>query len=609
MPSIPDSFIDEVRERVDLVALIGRYINLKKAGSRYTGVCPFHGDTDPSLSVNPDRGFWYCFGCQAGGDAISFVRQKEGLEFVEAIEFLARMHGLSVPMATGEQVKSRTKILYDINELASGLFQKYFKSKHGRNFREYLKGRGFRKETILLYKIGASPPGWRFLATRLAERGFEDDALVETGLVMRNKSGRLYDRFRNRLLIPIIDNLDRVSGFGGRAMGDDSPKYVNSPESKIFHKSRILFGINQAKDAAKEKSQLLVMEGYTDVMHAHQAGLKNSCAVMGTALTEEHIPILSRFAEEVILVFDGDEAGRRATIRSLHALANVDFRIRVLSLPSGEDPADIITRKGGDELRQLVDKAPPGSEWILNLYAEPVRNSDLMSKLKTLSSIGPYIVSHENSAIREELIERAAMAFSTPLSAVRDVLAKIRTGNTENVDKADPDSLEAIVHGIERAERTFFLAIIANPEYVAEVRELVSHRDFEYPLHRKLAGIILETGFNLSSPESVTKQREVYEDRELYGFVIGLITELDRLKGTNDGTTYTDVDLKRSLHTIIRRQYENQTSQIQEKMARLQAKKGDSDEFERELLSLMSERQSLETSFRKISEFLDGDAI
>jgi DNA primase len=611
MPSIPDTFIDDLRARVDLSDLIGRYVTLKKAGNRYMGVCPFHGDSNPSMSVNPERGFWYCFGCQAGGDAIAFVRQKENLEFVEAIQFLARLYGMVVPEVQSDPNAPKRKTLYEINEFAQNLYVRFLKSKSGRTFREYLIGRGFTKDTILDYKLGAAPESWDFISKQLQSSGFPENDILETGLVMisQKDSSRKYDRFRNRLMIPIIDTVSRTVGFGGRDMGDEGPKYMNSPESKIFHKSNLLFGMNLAKNSASETNQLIVMEGYTDVMMSYQGEMKNCCAVMGTALTEEHIPLLQRFANEVILVFDGDDAGKRATLRSLNALANVDFVVKVYTLPKGKDPADIVVKHGGEKFKKVLTKSVSGPDWVFSHFADPVKDSDLRTRLLAFQNVAPYILAHKNKLLQDELIERAALAFSIPESGIRDGLRNVRENKSTVGKTSDSGTLEAIFNGIEMAERTFFLSLFENPNYIGDVRDLLTRDDFENPLHKKLAGIILQPGFILNSPDNLTKKDEVINDMNLFSYVVRLIDDIDKLRESESDRGLSEKDLRISIHRIITRQYDSQKKELQEKLHQAQNQLKDKPEVKDALLGLVTEVQDLEDRYRTASANLIGEAV
>lgn len=600
MRYIPESFIDDLLARVDILDLIGRYVTLKKTGSRYMAVCPFHGDKDPSLSVTHDKGLWYCFGCHEGGNAISFIKKKENLEFVDAVRFIARLYNIEVPEVSEDPGVAKRRTLYEINDRAVFWYSKILFSKYGRSFRKYLNERGFKKSTVLAYKIGASIDSWSFITKKLLSEGYSEEELIKSGLSLRGKSDGLYDRFRNRLIIPIIDTLDRTLGFGARAMGNDSPKYINSPESPIFNKSKILFGLNMAKEACRQTHQLVIMEGYTDVMQAYQAGINNCCAVMGTALTEEHVPLLRRYAEEVVLCFDGDEAGRRATIRSVINLGDLDLALKVLPLPETADPADVIIKEGADSFRQRLEKAQSAAEWLFRITAKPVRDSDLRMKLKAFREIAPYILNHKSASVRDKLLEQAALAFNENVVTLQAVLREVSSGERLS-SPSSIDALQAAVRGIEQVERTFFLCILSNPDHLPAARELIGAEDFTDPVHRRLAEVILQDGFSLGDPESLVRLPEIDSDDQLRGYVVRLSQTLLE-ESDSKSSSYSKTELIRSLERLIRRQYDEECRRLQTCMAELSRQPESQSDVAKlnRLLELVNERSMLDRNFREV---------
>jgi DNA primase len=612
MPSIPDNFIDDLIQRVDLNDLIGRYISLKKTGSRLMGVCPFHGDTNPSLSVDPDRKMWYCFGCQAGGDAITFIRKQENLDFVEAVNFIARLYGIPVPEGARDPGASRRKTITDVNDASREIFIKILKSKHGRYFRDYLEKRGFIRETAEVYRVGASVNAWDFLSSSLLKKGFKEDDLVEAGVSLRKKSGSgVVDRFRGRLMIPIVDPLDRTLGFGARAMGDDSPKYLNSPENQVFQKSKILFGLDLAKNACRKSSQLILMEGYTDVMHAHQAGIENCCAVMGTALTKDHLPLIARYAGEVILSFDGDEAGIRATTKSIMEFAGSDFTLKVLTLPLGVDPADVITADGADKFRKRVSNAVDASRWLFKTYGDPVRDQAISARLKAFENVAEFLNAYHSHPAYDGLEEQAAIAFNLNTSIIRDLVSQIKSGSKSTGLKLPPN-IETILKGNEQIERTLFLTLMACPEHLPEIKNHLDPDDFDHPLHRRLARIIFQPGFSIGTPHNLQKLREVTDDDELYSYVVRLLIDFDEDHEESKKSQYTEDVLKPCLACMLKKQFETESKSLQSAMAELKARntQGDpSENWQTGLLELMKEKQELETNFREILFELGGEKL
>jgi len=366
MAFIPETVIDEILSKVNIVEFIGRYLPLKRAGSNYKGLCPFHGDKDPSFSVSMEKGLWKCFGCGLGGNVITFVQHKESLDFPDAVRFIADAFQIEIPTTKGEK-PGRTRLLYSVNRHAEEFFTRVLKSKYGRPVREYLKDREFERDTIEAFNIGASLPAEirNGLTRELTGHGFSKDDIVALGLAKDGMYGP-YDAYRGRLMFPIRDVLTRTVGFGARLLTGTGPKYINSPESHIFRKGEVLFGIDKAKSGIREEGYILLMEGYTDVMRCHQHGLTNAVASMGTALTQKQSQTLRRYSEEIILCFDADDAGQKAAERSLPELIYLEMKPRVLLIPKGEDPDSILRTKGLDEFRKMLDQAAHFIDFLLS---------------------------------------------------------------------------------------------------------------------------------------------------------------------------------------------------------------------------------------------------
>jgi DNA primase len=356
---IPDSVIDEVRTRADIVAVIGRYVTLRKAGRQFQGLCPFHGEKTPSFQVSPEKQVFYCFGCQESGNVLTFLMKHNGLEFPEAVSLLARELGVALPERGGE-AEGRSSTLYRANDAALEYFRSALRSADGAPARAHLARRGVPEDLIERFQIGFAPARWDGLLSHL--RGDKElrEAALQAGLLKRRETGDgSYDAFRERVIFPIAEPGGRLIGFGGRALSDDGPKYINSAESAVYHKSRVLFGLPLALDAIRKQGRAIVVEGYFDVLALHRAGLAEAVAPCGTALTEEHARRLHRYAPEVLLLFDGDPAGQRAAERCLPLLLAEGLRVRAAFLPAGEDPDSLVQKAGPAALRAAVDAARP----------------------------------------------------------------------------------------------------------------------------------------------------------------------------------------------------------------------------------------------------------
>lgn len=363
---IPQGFIDELLNRIDLVEVVSERVSLKKSGRNYTACCPFHQEKTPSFSVSPDKQFFYCFGCGAGGNAIGFVMDHDQLDFPEAVETLAQRAGLEVPREQGNRQSQQPRQpaqspLYGILQNASDFYCSALSQHPARqNAVNYLNRRGINKDIADDFLIGYAPPGWDNLLRELGGDNLKEQYLLEAGLLAENEdSGRRYDRFRDRIIFPIRDSRGRVIGFGGRVLGDDKPKYLNSPETPVFHKGQELYGLYEARQYDRQLKEILVVEGYMDVIALAQQGLRNAVATLGTATTPEHIKRLLRVTSSIVFCFDGDNAGRKAAWRALdscleHMKDGVD--IRFLFLPDGSDPDDLVRSEGADNFRERIAK-------------------------------------------------------------------------------------------------------------------------------------------------------------------------------------------------------------------------------------------------------------
>ncbi len=363
MALIAQGSVDQVLTTADMVEVVSQYTQLRKAGANYSGRCPFHDERTPSFSVNPTEKLYYCFGCGAGGNLIGFVMAKESLDFPAAVEYLADKYGIALEYeessARGDAERHRRERLRALLEQATVYFERvYRESKAAAPAREYLARRGLGDEVCAAFRLGFSPPGWDKLRDAAIAKGFSEQDLLDAGLVIPGKSGHPYDRFRGRIMFPLGDERGRTLGFGARTLGDEKPKYLNSPETPLYHKSEALFGLDKAKAAAKREDRVYVVEGYTDVMALAQAGIANVVASMGTALTEQQLSRLARHTKNLYLCFDADAAGIGAMQRALTLGRRMSLSLHVVRIPDGLDPADyVLSDAGGDGFRALAAEA------------------------------------------------------------------------------------------------------------------------------------------------------------------------------------------------------------------------------------------------------------
>lgn len=365
-----DGTIEEIKARLNIVELIGSYVRLEKSGAHFKACCPFHQERTPSFMVNEEKNMWHCFGCGKGGDAFAFVMEMEGLEFREALKMLAERAGVELPQYKGEEKNKETKDrIYDLLELATKFYEKQLQGSVGKaKILTYLTGRGLSEESIRQFRLGYAPDGWRHLLDFLVGRGFRPEEIEQAGLVLKKEGGSgYYDRFRDRIMFPIFDILGRVIGYSARVApgGDESQaKYINTPETPVYHKSRALYGLFSAKQAMKQTGTTVIVEGNMDVIAMHQAGIGNTVAVSGTALTPEQLVIMKRYGNEVRLFFDMDGAGQKAARKSAELALEKELSVSVIALPFGKDAADM-GKESPEKLREAVAQSQPALKYFL----------------------------------------------------------------------------------------------------------------------------------------------------------------------------------------------------------------------------------------------------
>lgn len=425
---------ERIRDAVDLVALVGEKVALRRAGRSWKGLCPFHGERTPSFTVNPDRQVWHCFGCGKGGDVFAWITETEKVAFPEALRMLAERAGIELPKTSRGPADAARDRLYQANALANDYFRASLESAAGSEARDYLAGRGFEKASLDAFQIGWATAGWDGLVTTLGKL-LPVAALEEAGLALRRGDGSRYDRFRNRITFPVMESAQRTAGFGARAIAAaDQPKYLNSPETVVYRKGSLLFGLPQARAAIRDSKQALIAEGYLDVMRLHAAGFKNAVATSGTALTYDQARILARLEAEAVLVYDGDDAGVRAADRALEPLMRAGLAVRVLLLPPGEDPDTFIKREGAPAFAELLSRAQDAAAFLAEASigggeANPSAEARVRRYVEVIGRV-------EDPIRRRLLVRRGAEAFSMEEQVLLEALE--RKGGRERARKAAP---------------------------------------------------------------------------------------------------------------------------------------------------------------------------
>lgn len=613
MPSFPDETIAAIKQAIDIVDLIGEYLPLKKAGRSYKGLCPFHDDHNPSFSVNPDRQSFRCWSCGEAGDVVSFVMARERIEFPEAIRILAQRAGVALKESTREKTaRSYRSQLYDCLAWAEAEFQRcLLASPDGQPGRDYLASRRLSAESIGRFRLGYAPNDWEWLLNRSASTNFPTRLLEEAGLVTPRASGAgHYDRFRGRVMFPIHDVRGRCVAFGGRILppleSDTSPKYLNSPETALFNKGRQLYGLHLARDSMANAGRAVLVEGYTDCIMAHQCGIGYVVGTLGTALTEGHVAELKRFAESVVLVFDGDEPGQKAADRGLELFMTAQIDLRLLTLPEGLDPCDFLLERGGPEFEQALNQAVDALQFkldrarsLFDLTAIDGRQRALDYVLEVLAAIpaGPGATAQvkrdltlgrlaERLGLSETLVRRrmAELRKRAKLETPRPAAPQQSGGRyTEHPIASSPDPT------LDPLERELIEILLGEPSYVEAVLEAVAPEHLSTPELRSILAACSELSAEGVRP-SYARLTARLEDRRL----VRLLTVLDeqgRAKG-HWGRRLQDV--------LTRFKLRRHDADVPRWKARLHEVQGADDAEEVRLLALAHEAHMLKHKTSKL---------
>jgi DNA primase len=480
MALISTESLDRVKQTADIVEVINAHTDLRRQGARMVGLCPFHEERTPSFSVDPQEKLYHCFGCGVGGDVIKFVEEKEGLGFAEAVELLADRYGVELerekedPRAEARRhQRRRLEQLLDRTAAFYGAF--LWDADEAGKAREYMAERGLGEEVLRAFGVGYAPSAWDKVLVRGQQAGFSVDEMRGVGLVQRGRGGGEYDRFRSRIMFPIRERRGRVLGFGGRAMrSDQGAKYVNTAETDFFHKSHMLYGIDRAKVAIAKVGRAVVVEGYTDVLALHQAGIEEAVGVMGTAITEEQVATLSGMVEEVVLALDADSAGQEAMLRAQRVASKRSMRLRVAAMPAGVDPAEMVSEEGGaDRFAALVEKAVDLPAFQVGLVLDAVDISSPAERDRALSEVAPVLASMGETPSRDDLVRRVVQRLDLePAMVMGRMVAATPTSGGESTSAGERGSPPngparrpaAELTSRERRERALLAMCIAMPK-------------------------------------------------------------------------------------------------------------------------------------------------
>ncbi|MCR4830165.1 MAG: DNA primase [Pseudobutyrivibrio sp.] len=496
MPYYSDEIIEEVRSRTDIVDVISQYVNLQKKGTQYFGLCPFHNEKTGSFSVSPQKQMYYCFGCGAGGNVFSFLMAYENMTFKEAVEELAPKCGVTLPQREmtyqEKQRADRRSLLFEINKEAAAFYYKMLRSKDGEQAMAYFTKRELTADTLHKFGLGCTNKYSDSLYKYLKSKGYEDNILKDCGLITIDEKRGGHDKFWNRAMFPIFDANGKVVAFGGRVMGEGEPKYLNSPETEIFNKSRTLFGLYFARKTRRE--QFILCEGYMDVISLHQAGFDNAVASLGTALTEGHAGMLKRYVKDVYLSYDSDGAGQKAALRAIPILKNAGISCRIINMSPYKDPDEFIKTLGAEEYEKRIQNAENSFMYQVRMMeknydlTDPEKKSDFQKKVAEM-----IVLEFPTQLERENYIESVAARFNIPKDALgkyiielgqSGIVSKKSSQNRENSRKPAQKSKD---DGMKMSQRLLLTWLVEQSEIFPKIKEYVNPDDFEDGVYKKVA--------------------------------------------------------------------------------------------------------------------------
>ena len=530
-----EDLIEEVRMKNDIVDVISGYVKLQKKGSSYFGLCPFHNEKSPSFSVSRQKQMYYCFGCGAGGNVFTFLMEYENYTFIEAVQFLAERSGVELPKSEySKEARERAglkAVLLEINKAAAQYFYVQLKSEQGKAGYTYLRERRLSDETIRAFGLGYSNKYSDDLYRYLRSKGYQEDMIRQAGLVSVDEKHGVYDKFWNRVMFPIMDVNSRVIGFGGRVMGDAKPKYLNSPETPIFDKSRNLYGLNRARSS--RKPYFLLCEGYMDVIAMHQAGFTNAVASLGTALTAGHASLIRRYVQEVYLTYDSDEAGTKAALRGIPILREAGISAKVIRMDPYKDPDEFIKNLGAEEFEQRIEGAKNGFMFSLEILEREHHMDSPEGKTAFFQEAARRLISFQDELERNNYIEAVAKAYRISEESLKKLVSKtaVREGMAKSVERPKAAAGKPLKKedGSLTAQKVLLTWMIDDPRLFGIISSHISPGDFTQPQYRTVAELLYEQyrAGSLNPAKIINHFTEEEEHREaaaLFNTRIGRLT-------------------------------------------------------------------------------------
>ncbi|MFH2013147.1 MAG: DNA primase [Pseudomonadota bacterium] len=582
---IPDDKLEEIKDRASIIEVISDYVSLKKVGRNFKGLCPFHSEKTPSFIVNEEKQIFHCFGCNTGGNVFNFLMKIDRLSFPEAARGLAKRYGITLPkIKISEEDKKKNlkrESLFELNELAANYYHNLLiNEKEGKKAEEYLSQRGIGKDVIINHKVGYAQNSWDGLLKFLLKKGLPPSRVTEVGLIIPKKTQGFYDRFRGRIIFPIINVNGRVIGFGGRVLDNSLPKYLNSPESSVYDKSNSLYGLNVAKDFIRNEDRVIVVEGYFDLLSLNQYGIKNVVATLGTSLTQGHIMILSRYTNNIITVFDADEAGEKAAARSLDALLKHGTLPKIAVLPSGFDPDSFIRKVGEEGFKEIIVSSIPLIEFVINEIVKKHDVSSVEGKAKIIKDITPILVKIENKIEKDIYIQGLSKRLGIREDTIVLQLRNIKQG--ENVLQREG----TLYIEESRNEKTLLKLMLLSNEVTPKIKEEAIVEEFMNKQYKELGLLLLEE-FNRQGRIDPAKIVNSLENENARGLVSHLLLQEESI-----------VDVNKTLEDCINRIRENK---VEEEIKILDTKIKDEKDaaLQREFLVYRQELKKKQINYRQ----------
>ncbi len=542
MPALfPENIIDQIRDKCNIAEVIAQYIPLKQVGSNFKAVCPFHPEKTPSFIVSPAKGIFHCFGCGAGGNVFNFIMKHEGLDFPDVVRLLAKKTGVSLPRASEFKPEAKpSQDLFKINELACAWYEEILKKPQGRQALEYLKKRGFQSAVVLKFRLGFAPSG-NGLLNFMRSKGIKEEVLIQAGLIT-SKDSRVYESYRQRLIFPIFDARSRILGFGARVLDDSLPKYINSPQTPIYNKGSHLYGLNFSKEEIRKQDFCIIVEGYVDLLSAYQAGFTNIVASLGTALTNHQIRLLKRYSNNVVMIFDADQAGQLASLRNLDLLIEEDVSVKIVRLPEGEDPDSFLCKFGREKFAEMLQNAHELFDYKLELLARSHDLSTVEGKVGIAKHMLPTIDRVHNAIRRSGYIKKLAQEFSKGEKSLGEEWILTELKKVKKTLDYNKDSFESVKYTVSSSAEEMVLKIALKDKHrVEQIKNSLALEDFQDLRIREIMRLI----YRFYSPDNeidVSKIISCLDDNSCVHIISRVSASLEQF-----------VDVERSLSDCVSR--------------------------------------------------------